>query len=224
MPGKQLFGFNSTDAAKIKRSLVQGQRSNTREGQLKYPQALSSNLRAYVLEPKETIEGITRSEVGEVTIHSGSCFLIRRNHTTNKLEYQTDISGAKVSRDAWNLCTEDIKSDAIADSGSGAGSGAFASKCEDLLFATEDQWGDLYIVERCQIPCDESSSGGSSSSGAGGFLAGGPVDIDETGNLTQTIYRISINPYGRLSMVQVDTVEFDICDICDGSEGSGLPA
>lgn len=168
-----LYGFSS----EVARPLVEIARERITRPHIRTRTTLPTHtfpaLRAYILHPQGTIGAAVKcndTEGGnEVRLGSGNCWIVRRNKdgkpNATDLIYQRDDNDNRVSVVAYNLCDEEIVGggDVEADA-SGSASGSGDCDTTGLVYAVQDTFGDLYIVDRCTLECESCSSSSSSSS------------------------------------------------------------
>jgi len=125
------------------------------------PRRKLSNLRGYVVTPKTVIPGAVRVNLlgsgggGTLRVGKGTAYIWQRDQDTGlgqNLKLRKDVDGNPVEVTIYNLCPEDITP---------VGDTEEIDPADPVLFVTQDQWGDLYIVEKC---ISEGSSVSSSSS------------------------------------------------------------
>jgi len=141
MAGEQLYGFSAEHAAPLLRVAKERLASPQKKTKTKYPDPLTTNLRAYVVEPLEEITAASTDSSGFIIAGFGDCWIMQRDQSDDSIDYRTDSAGRRVEVTVFNLLDE-----AISDSlGSGSGSG---SSPGPLYFATQDMFGDLWITDR----------------------------------------------------------------------------
>lgn len=129
---------------------------------VKYPERKLPALRGYVLQPQETIAAASKDSDGLVTLGSGSCWILRRDQASGEssgddgkeLKYQLDDNGNRVTVAAYNLCPETV-GDGSNDIGGSGSVGSGGCTPTSLVYAVQDTFGDLYITERCELPCPD---------------------------------------------------------------------
>ena len=125
------------------------------------------SLRGYVVVPKSTIPGAKRVVLpgGKQTLRlgKGQAYLWRRDQDTGTgidlIPQVSEETGYQVEVTVYNLCDSAIVPSGASDE---------IDSTEPVLFVVQDIWGDLYIVEKCQLSSSSASfpSYGSSTSEA----------------------------------------------------------
>ena len=136
----------------------------TPDGKVQLPGRKLKEHRAYIVVAQSIIPGATVVN-GKLYLGVGTACVYRRNqeHGTRIDQQKDEETSEAVKVTVYNFCPEPIEPIGSCDK----------IECNDaVLFVVQDQWGDLYIVEKC--PVGEGSSVSFSESSASLSVSGPP--------------------------------------------------